>query len=70
MKRERRNYRAPVSRRIILGEESDLMVGNSLKMDNTFDNSEQGGGNYIGDNDTPWDGDEQSSKAPFRTPWD
>lgn len=57
MKKERRNYKAPVSRQIILNEESDLM-GMSQPTDSTFEQTEQEQGKSIiwGDNDdTPWE---------------
>lgn len=48
MKKERRNYKAPVSRRIILNEESDLM-GMSQPTDSTFEKTEQEQGKSIWD---------------------
>lgn len=48
MKKERRNYKAPVSRRIILNEESDLM-GMSQPTDSTFEQTEQEQGKSIWD---------------------
>lgn len=56
MKKERRNYKAPVSRQIILNEESDLM-GMSQPTDSTFEQTEQGQGKSIWDenNEIPWE---------------
>ncbi|MBQ0165058.1 MAG: hypothetical protein KBS75_07655 [Bacteroidales bacterium] len=49
-----RNYKTPVSRRIVLDEESDLM-GMSQPTDSTFEQTEQGQGKSIWDENIDWE---------------
>lgn len=49
-----RNYQTPVSRRIVLDEESDLM-GMSQPTDSTFEQTEQGQGKSIWDENIDWE---------------